>query len=134
MSKGEIPEVTFFIDSDKAESAPFRSMQSTMEEFLYERGKLEVSDPNGGSIKFSRDALGGISLNGSIPSINANGEIVNTPVFGTVYNENINSVYNTWQGTVSNVGQANMQMKGDLSKASQNKIKDPNAFQPQPQQ
>lgn len=134
MSKGELPEVTFFIDSDKAESAPFRSMQSTMEEFLYERGKLEVSDPNGGSIKFSRDALGGISLNGSIPSINANGETVNTPVFGTVYNENINSVYNTWKGTISNVGQANMQMKGDLSNASTNKIKDVNAFQPQPQQ
>lgn len=134
MSKGELPEVTFFIDSDKAESAPFRSMQSTMEEFLYERGKLEVSDPNGGSIKFSRDALGGISLNGSIPSINANGETVNTPVFGTVYNENINSVYNTWKETVSNVGLANMQMKGALSDASTNKIKDPNVFQPQPQQ
>ena len=131
MSKGELPEVTFFIDSDKAESAPFRSMQSTMEEFLYERGKLEVTDPNGGNIKFSKDALGGITLNGSIPSINAKGETINTPVFGTVYNENINSVYTTWKETVSNVAQANMQMKGDLSSSSQNKIKDPNAFQPQ---
>jgi hypothetical protein len=131
MAKGELPEVTFFIDADKAESAPFRSMQSTMEEFLYERGKLEVSYPDGGNIKFSRDALGGINLNGSVPSVNSRGEVVNTPVFGTVYNEDINAVYNTWKGTLSNVDQANREQKGALSAASTNKIKDPNALQPQ---
>lgn len=131
MAKGELPQVTFFIDADKAESSPFKSMQTTMEEFLYDRGKLEINYPNAGNIKFTRDALGGISLNGSIASVNEKGESVQVPVFGTVYNEDINAVYNTWQGTMANVDQANRDQKGALSKTSTNKIKDPNALQPQ---
>ena len=131
MSKGEIPQVTFFIDADKAKSAPFTSMETTMEEFLFERGKLELNYPDGGNIKFSRDALGGINVEGSVPSVNARGETTYTPVFGTVYNENINSVYNTWKGSLSNIDQVNKQQKAALSASSTNKIKDPNALQPQ---
>jgi hypothetical protein len=134
MSKGEIPQVTFFIDSDKAKSAPFTSMETTMEEFLFERGKLELNYPDGGNVKFSRDALGGISIDGSIPSINAKGEVTYTPVFGTVYNEDINAVYNTWKGSMSNIDQVNKQQKAALSSSSTNKIKDPSYFQPQPEQ
>jgi hypothetical protein len=131
MAEGKVPEVTFFIDSDKAQSSPFVSMQTTMEEFLFERGKLEVSYPDGGNIKFSKDALGGININGSVPSINAKGETVYTPVFGTVYNEDINAVYNTYYSTLANIDEVNRQQKGALSAASTNKIKDPNALQPQ---
>lgn len=130
MAEGKLPEVTFFIDADKAASSPFTSMQSTMEEFLFERGKLQVSYPDAGSVSFSKDALGGISFNGSIASINEKGERIMTPVFGTL-NENINSIYNNFDATLQNIDRVNREQMGALSATSTNKIKDPNAFQPQ---
>jgi hypothetical protein len=130
MAEGKLPEVTFFIDADKAASSPFTSMQSTMEEFLFERGKLQVSYPDAGSVSFSKDALGGVSFNGSIASINEKGERIMTPVFGTL-NENINSIYNNFDATLQNIDRVNREQMGALSATSTNKIKDPNVFQPQ---
>lgn len=127
MAEGEVPEVTFFIDADKAKSTPFISMQGTMEEFLFERGKLEVNVPDGGNIKFSKNALGGVSYSGSMPSVDSAGVVTMNPVFGTT-NENVNSVYNTFLATANNVAEANLLQRNALSSSSTNKITDINAL------
>ena len=131
LSDGKIttPQITFFIDSDKVQSNALLATQSTKEEFLLDNGKLALDYKYGGNIKYTRNALGGISYSGYAQSVNDVGELVNNPVFGTLLGgENINSVYSSHHEIFSAIAQANLGFMQDLSTNNPNAIKDPAAL------
>jgi hypothetical protein len=127
LSDGQIttPQITFFIDSDKIQSNALLATQSTKEEFLLDNGKLALDYKYGGNIKYTKNALGGISYSGYAQSVNELGELVQNPVFGTLLGgENINSVYATHHEVFSAIAQANLGFMQDLRTNNPNAIKD----------
>jgi hypothetical protein len=132
LSDGKIttPQITFFIDSDKIQSNALLATQSTKEEFLLDNGKLALDYKYGGNIKYTRNALGGISYSGYAQSVNALGELVQNPVFGSLLGgENINSVYSAHNEMFQQISEANLGFMQDLSTNNPNATKDPAALQ-----
>jgi hypothetical protein len=127
MSNGDItlPQITFFIDSDKVQSNALLATQSTKEEFLLDNGKLALDYKYGGNIKYTKNALGGISYSGYAQSVNELGELVQNPVFGTLLGgENINAVYAAHNQMFNAIAQANLGFMQDLRTNNPNAIKD----------
>jgi hypothetical protein len=132
LSDGKIttPQITFFIDSDKIQSNALLATQSTKEEFLLDNGKLALDYKYGGNIKYTKNALGGISYSGYAQSVNELGELVQNPVFGTLLGgENINSVYSTHHEMFQQISQANLGFMQNLMVNNPNAIKDPVVLQ-----
>lgn len=132
LAKGEIasPQITFFIDADKVKSTPFLAAQSTKEEFLLDNGKLALDYQYGGNIKYTKNALGGISYSGYAQSVNELGQLVQNPVFGTLLGgENINAVYAAHNEMFRQISEANLGFMQNLSTSNPNAIKDVQALQ-----
>lgn len=132
LASGEItsPQITFFIDADKVKSSPFLAAQSTREEFLLDNGKLALDYQYGGSIKYQKNAIGGISYTGYAQSVNELGQLVQNPVFGTLLGgENINSVYAAHSEMFRQISETNLNFMQNLSTNNPKAIKDPEAVQ-----
>ena len=132
LSDGKIsaPQITFFIDADKIQSNALKATQSTAEEFLLDNGKLALDYQYGGNIKYTKNALGGISYTGYAQSVNELGELVQNPIFGTLLNgEDINSVYATHKEVFGAISQGNLEFLQQVNRNNPNAIKDPAVLQ-----
>lgn len=135
MASGDLaqPQITFFINADAAQSSPFQAMQMTTQEFLLQNGKLNLAgfEDKGGSINYSRNALGGISYSGYAKSYNQLGELVTNPIFGSLVNgEDINSVYRMHNDMLSQISEANLMFEQAMAQGN-NSVKDPSVLQNQ---
>jgi hypothetical protein len=127
VAAGQSPEITFFMDADKAKSVGFLSMQQTKEEFLVNNGGLDLSNYNqyGGNVQFAKNATGGYSYTGMAKAFNAAGQLVQQPIFGTTY-EDINALSNTYSEMFSGLSMANQRFLQSASANSGNKEYDAN--------
>lgn len=123
VANGQSPQITFFMDADKAKSVGFLSMQQTREEFLVENGGLNIDAYNqyGGNIQFAKNATGGYSYTGMAKAFNAAGQLVQQPIFGVTY-EDINSLSNTYSEMFAGLSTVNQRFLQSASSNSNNKI------------
>jgi hypothetical protein len=119
--------ITFIMDADKAASSPFKAMQLTKNEMLMNMtGKvtLDAYKEMGGNLEIVPNALGGYTYSGQARSVNAVGQILNVPIYGTT-TADINSVVNFFNKRFDDFTRGNMQYMSTLKESSQNKIYDP---------
>lgn len=117
--------ITFFIDADKAESTPFRSMQITPEEAIINtQGQLVLNSfaKEAGTITLTSNSLGGFSYNGYLKSYNQLGQMLHNPVFGDYNEGDLTSMVDFFTQMTQNVAAANTQFKQSLRENSDNKI------------
>ena len=109
-------KITFFMDADKVESAPFKAMQMNSNEMLMNmNGKisLDAHSKNGGLVNVTRNSLGGYSYDGYLESVNEFGAILNNPIFGTT-NTDLNGTIAALSGILSQASMSNVQQKAML--------------------
>jgi hypothetical protein len=104
-------KVTFFIDADKAQSAPFQAMQMTTNEMLMNLDgsiTLNAHAKNGGTLSVSRNALGGYSYNGYMKAVDELGNIINNPIFGRS-DADLNAIMGQFNDIYSQASRSNVQ-------------------------
>jgi hypothetical protein len=109
-------KITFFMDADKVESAPFKAMQMNSNEMLMNmngRISLDAHSKNGGLVNVTRNSLGGYSYDGYLESVNEFGAILNNPIFGTT-NTDLNGTIAALSGILSQASMSNVQQKAML--------------------
>jgi hypothetical protein len=109
-------KITFFMDADKVESAPFQAMQMNSNEMLMNmngRISLDAHSKNGGLVNVTRNSLGGYSYDGYLESVNEFGAILNNPIFGTT-NTDLNGTMAALNGILSQASMSNVQQKAML--------------------
>ena len=109
-------KITFFMDADKVESAPFKAMQMNSNEMLMNmngRVSLDAYSKNGGVVNLTRNSLGGYSYDGYLDSVDEFGKILNNPIFGTT-NTDLNGAIASLTDILSQASMSNIQQQGML--------------------
>jgi hypothetical protein len=109
-------KVTFFMDADKVESAPFQAMQMNSNEMLMNmngRISLDAHSKHGGVVNLTRNSLGGYSYDGYLNSVNEFGAILNNPIFGTT-NTDLNGAIASLTDILSQASMSNIQQQAML--------------------
>ncbi|NDD82712.1 hypothetical protein EBZ38_00310 [bacterium] len=132
INEGKPATITFMMDADKAESSPFTAMQSTKDEMLMRaNGKITLDSfkEMGGNLEIVPNAVGGFTYSGQARSVDAAGNILNQPVFGTT-NTDINSTVSYFSQMFETFAKGNMEYINSLKESSANKIYDPAQLNP----
>ena len=109
-------KVTFFMDADKVESAPFQAMQMNSNEMLMNMNgsiSLDAHSKHGGVVNLTRNSLGGYSYDGYLNSVNEFGAILNNPIFGTT-NTDLNGAIASLTDILSQASMSNIQQQAML--------------------
>lgn len=127
VNEGKPATITFMMDADKAASSPFKAMQLTKNEMLMNMtGKITLDAYNemGGNLEIVPNAVGGYTYSGQARSVNAVGQIINNPIYGTTTTD-LNSTINFFNKMFEDFTKGNMQYSSSLKESSANKIYDP---------
>jgi hypothetical protein len=117
-------QITFFMDANKAQSGPFKAMQMSTDEMLMNLdGSIGINNfKDAGQVTLSKNALGGYSYNGYVQAIDALGNVLNNPIFGTT-DSDLNGVTSYFNDMLSQISMSNI---NQLNAIRQNTVTDPN--------
>jgi hypothetical protein len=123
LSEGKDTKITFFMDANKAVSAPFQAMKMSTDEMLMNLdGKITIdSFKDGGELTVSRNALGGYSYNGYAKAVDELGNIISNPIFGSSDGD-VNSITSYFKDFFAQVSQSNI---NQLNSIRNNSVKNP---------
>jgi hypothetical protein len=123
LSEGKDTKVTFFMDANKAESAPFQAMKMSTDEMLMNLdGQITINNfDDAGQVTISKNALGGYSYNGYAKAIDQLGNIISNPIFGSSDGD-VNSITNYFKDTFTQISRSNI---NQLNSIRDNSVKNP---------
>ena len=133
INEGKPATITFMMDADKVSSLPFTAMQNTKDEMLMTiNGKitLDAFKEMGGTLDIVPNAVGGYTYSGQARSVNAAGQILNVPIYGTTMAD-INSSTKYFSNMFQTFAKGNTEYMNSLKESSANKIYDPAQLSPQ---
>ena len=123
LSEGKDTKITFFMDANKAVSAPFQAMRMSNDEMLMNLdGKITITSfKDAGELTVTRNALGGYSYSGHAKAVDELGKFLSNPIFGSS-DSDLNSITSYFKDFFAQVSQSNI---NQLNSIRNNSVKDP---------